>query len=204
MGHAIAVRTDYTAGEVRRFAQRAKDAARARRLLAIAAVLDGASRKEAAKVGGMDRQTLRDWVIRFNEQGADGLINIPSPGMPPKLNAIHKAFLAQIVEEGPIAAIHGVVRWRACDLIMRLHEEFGLSVSDDTIYRAPKNLGFAHVSARPKFTSRVPRSWMRSKKLCRACGGNPREAGTQYTGRGLVPRRDASGPKEQAHLSCIS
>src|SRR5262245_23263341 len=98
----------------------------------------------------MDRQTLRDWVIRFNEQGADGLINIPSPGVPPKLNAIHKAFLARIVEEGPIAAIHGVVRWRACDLIMRLHEEFGLSVSDDTIYRALKNLGFSHVSARPK------------------------------------------------------
>ena len=150
MGHAIAVRTDYTACEIRRFAQRAKDAAQARRLLAIAAVLDGASREEAAKIGGMDRQTLRDWVIRFNEQGADGLINIPSPGMPPKLNAAHKAFLARIVEEGPIAAIHGVVRWRACDLIMRLHEEFGLSVSDDTIYRALKNLGFSHVSARPK------------------------------------------------------
>src|SRR5947209_18345953 len=98
----------------------------------------------------MDRQTLRDWVIRFNEQGADGLIKIPSPGMPPKLNAIHKAFLARIVEEGPISAIHGVVRWRACDLIMRLHEEFGLSVSDDTIYRALKTLGFSHVSARPK------------------------------------------------------
>jgi transposase len=124
MGHAIPVGTDYTAGEVRRFAQRAKDAAQARRLLAIAAVLD--------------------------EQGADGLINIPSPGMPPKLNAIHTAFLARIVEEGPIAAIHGVVRWRACDLIMRLHEEFGLSVSDDTIYRVLKNLGFSHVSARPK------------------------------------------------------
>src|SRR5207244_2295206 len=150
MGHAIAVRTDYTAGEVRRFAQRAKDAAQARRLLAIAAVLEGASREEAAKIGGMERQTPRDWVIRFNEQGADGLINIPSPGMPPKLNAIHKAFLARIVEEGPIAAIHGVVRWRACDLIMRLHEEFGLSVSDDTIYRALKTLGFSHVSARPK------------------------------------------------------
>ena len=80
MGQAIPVRTNYTAGEVRRFAQRAKDAAQARRLLAIAAVLDGASREEAATIGGMDRQTLRDWVIRFNEQGADGLINIPSPG----------------------------------------------------------------------------------------------------------------------------
>src|SRR5438270_12015124 len=149
MGHAIAVRTDYTAGEVRRFAQRAKDAAQARRLLAIAAVLEGASR-EAAKIGGMDRQTLRDWVIRFNEQGVDGLINIPSPGVPPKLGKKHRAFLTRLVEEGPIPAIHGVVRWRACDLIMQLHEEFGLSVSDDTIYRALKDLGFSHVSARPK------------------------------------------------------
>src|SRR5437660_12093415 len=149
MGHAIPVRTDYTAGEVRRLAQRAQDAAEARRLLAIAAVLDGVSREEAAKIGGMDRQTLRDWVIRFNEQGPDGLINIPSPGVPPKLNAMHKAFLARIVEEGPIPAIHGVVRWRACDLIMPLHEQCGLSASDDTIYRALTTLGFSHISARP-------------------------------------------------------
>ena len=80
MGQALAVRTDYTAGEVRGFAKGAKNAAQARRLLAIAAVLDGAPREEAAKIGGMDRQTLRDWVIRYNEKGADGLINIPSPG----------------------------------------------------------------------------------------------------------------------------
>ena len=103
-----------------------KSAAQARRLLAIAAVLDGASREEAAKIGGMDRQTLRDWVIRFNEQGPDGLINVPSPGAPGKLNDEHKTFLARIVEEGPMPAVHGVVRWRACDLIMRLYEEFGL------------------------------------------------------------------------------
>ena len=178
MGQAIPVRTDYTAGEVRRFAQRARDAAQARRLLAIAAVLDGASREEAAKIGGMDRQTLRDWVIRFNEQGADGLINIPSPGMPPKLNARHKAFLARLVEEGPIPAVHGVVRWRACDLIMRLHEEFGLSVSDDTVYRALKDLGFSHVSARPRaykqdpeamqaFKKTFPPAWQRSARSLR-------------------------------------
>ena len=80
----------------------------------------------------------------------DPELNIPSPGAPPKLDDMHKAFLRRIVDEGPIPAVHGVVRWRASDLIMRLHEEFGLSVSDDTIYRAWKDLGFSHVSARPK------------------------------------------------------
>jgi transposase len=69
-----------------------------------AAVLDGVSREEAVKIGGMDRQTLRDWVIRFNEQGPDGLVNSPFPGVPPKLDATHKAFLARIVEDGPIPA----------------------------------------------------------------------------------------------------
>jgi transposase len=150
MGRAIAVRTDYRSGDVRRIAQRVKNAAQARRLLAIATVLDGAARQEAAKIGGMDRQTLRDWVIRFNEQGPDGLINKVSPGAPGKVTNEHKAFLARLVEDGPIPALDGVVRWRACDLIMRLHQEFGISVSDDTVYRSLKGLGFSHVSARPR------------------------------------------------------
>jgi transposase len=150
MGQALALRTDYNADQVRRAARRTKGAAQARRLLAIAAVLDGASRAEAARIGGMDRQTLRDWVIRFNEQGPDGLTNIPSPGVAPKLDAAHRAFLSRVVEDGPIPAVHGVVRWRACDLIALLQEEFGISVSDDTIYRALRDLGFAHLSARPK------------------------------------------------------
>ena len=178
MGQAIPVRADYTAGEVRQLARRAKDAAQARRLLAIAAVLDGASREAAAKVGGMDRQTLRDWVIRFNAQGADGLINLASPGVPPKLGDTHRTFLARIVKEGPIPAVHGVVRWRACDLIMRLYEEFALSVSDDTIYRALKDLGFSHVSARPKaykqdadaieaFKKTLPTAWRKSARHSR-------------------------------------
>jgi putative transposase len=101
MGQAVPVRTNYTAGEVRRFAQRARDAAQARRLLAIASGAWGLA-GTGGEDSGMDRQTLRDWLIRFNEQGADGLINIRSPGVPPKLNAMHKAFLARIVEEGPI------------------------------------------------------------------------------------------------------
>ena len=178
MGQPIAVRTDFTAVEVRRLARRAKDSDQVRRLLAIAAVLDGASRAEAAKIGGMDRQTPRDWVIRFNEQGPEGLINKPSPGAPGKLTDEHKAFLVRLIDEGPIPAIHGVMRWRACDLIMQLYEEFSLSVSDDTIYRALKELGFSHVSARPKaykqdpdameaFKKTLPYAWRRSARSSR-------------------------------------
>ena len=150
MGQAIAVRQDFTATELRRLATRTKDVAQARRLLAIAAILDGAPRAEAARIGGMDRQTLRDWVIRFNEQGPEGLTNMVSPGSPPKLDEEHRAFLARVVEEGPIPAVHGVVRWRGCDLIALLYEEFGTEVSDDTVYRTLKQLGFAHLSARPR------------------------------------------------------
>ena len=178
MGTAIAVRTAYSSKELRRLASRVKNAGQARRLLAIAAVLDGASRQEAAMVGGMDRQTLRDWVMRFNRQGAAGLINKSAPGAPGKLSKKHKAFLAHLVVEGPIPAIHGVVRWRACDLVMRLHEEFGLSLSDDTVYRALKQLGFSHLSARPRayrqdtdaveaFKKTSPAMWRRSARSLR-------------------------------------
>jgi transposase len=145
MGQAIAVRSDYTAGEVRRFAKQAKDGAQARRLLAIAAVLDGASRAEAAKIGGMDRQTLRDWVIRCNDQGRGGVINTPSPSAPPKVVRCHAPGVS-CRDRGGRSDLHRVVRWRACDLMMRLHEEFGILVSDDTIYRALKDLAFSHLS----------------------------------------------------------
>ena len=178
MGTAIAMRTDYSSQELRRLAARVKDAGQVRRLLAIAAVLGGASREEAAKIGGMDRQTLRDWVIRFNQEGPAGLINKSSPGAPGKLTTEHKIFLVRLVGEGPIPAVHGVVRWRACDLIMRLHEEFGISVSDDTVYRALKELGFSHVSARPKaykqdpdamaaFKKTFPPAWRKSARSLR-------------------------------------
>jgi putative transposase len=178
MGEAIALRRDFTAGELRGFAKRTRNAAQARRLLAVAAVLDGATRAEAAKTGGMDRQTLRDWVIRFNERGPEGLINIPSPGMTPKLDERHKEFLMRVVEDGPIPAVHGVVRWRACDLIALLFEEFNITVSDDTIYRALRALGFAHLSARPKayrqdaeametFKKSFPPAWRRYASVSR-------------------------------------
>ena len=113
MAAAIAVRADYSSTELRRLARR------------FSAVLDGGKRppRSAAWI-----VRCCDWVIRFNQQGPDGLINMCSPGASGKLTKRHEAFLTRLVEEGPIPAIHGVVRWRACDLIMRLHEEFCLSV----------------------------------------------------------------------------
>lgn len=150
MGHPVAVRGDYTSKELRALAKRSRDADQARRFLSIAAVMDGASRTEAAKIGGMDRQTLRDWVHRFNEDGPDGLINHTARGPTPKLTKKQKAKLAALVAQGPIPAIHGVVRWRAVDLMQWIYEEFGISISDSTVYRILDDLGFSHVSARPK------------------------------------------------------
>ena len=146
----IAIREDYSSKELRALACRVGDAAQVRRLLAIAAVLDGVSRTHAAKLGGMDRQTLRDWVIRFNESGPDGLCNRTSPGAPAKLGPEIKAALAERIEHGPIPAVDGVVRWRAVDLMAWIWDDFRLSVSDDTVYRALHELGYSYVSARPK------------------------------------------------------
>jgi transposase len=111
-------------------------------------VLDGASRAEAAKIGGMDRQTLRDRVIRFNDQGRGGLINTPSRGCSAQARC-HAPGVSRQDRGGrsdPGSPWRG--RWRACDLIMRLHEEFGISVSDDTIYRALKEVDLS-----PTFSS---------------------------------------------------
>ncbi len=149
----------------------------------------------------MDRQTLRDWVIRFNERGPEGLINIASPGAPCKLDDEHKAFLTRLVEEGPIPAVHGVVRWRAYDLIMQLQEEFGLSVSDDTVYRALKDLGFSHVSARPKAYKQDPEAMDAFKKTLPHAWRKSARNSRRHTGRSLVPGRDARQSEEQTHLS---
>ena len=151
MGQAIAVRQDFTATELRRLATRTKDVAQARRLLAIAAILDGARACGSGadrRNGPADDAGLGDPVQRARSGRPDQLV---SPGSPPKLEQQHGAFLARVVEEGPIPAVHGVVRWWGCDLIVLLHEEFGIEVSsDDTVYRALKQLGFAHLSARPR------------------------------------------------------
>ena len=150
MAKAIGVRADYSAVALRRLAARAKNANQSRRLLSLAAVTDGMNRTDAARIGGMDRQTLRDWVHRFNAQGPDGLLDQWSKGSPPRLSPAQQAELAQLVETGPDRAAHGVVRWRRIDLQRVVAERFGVSYHERTIGKLLKALGFSHISARPR------------------------------------------------------
>jgi transposase len=150
MSAAIALRDDFEADELRLLAGRVKDANQARRLLAIAAVYDGMDREEASRIGGMDRQTLRDWVHRFNEHGPDGLINVLSPGRPSKLSAEQKEELRQLVEAGPDPEKDGVARWRCVDLKHVLGERFAVDLSEVSLGRVLKQLGYSHISARPQ------------------------------------------------------
>ena len=150
MPSAVRLREDYSAEALRALARRSKDANQSRRLLSLAAVLDGMDRGSAAKIGGMDRQTLRDWVHRFNERGPDGLINAKPPGRRPKLSAEQHEALRQLVEAGPDPEKDGVVRWRCADLKRVLGERFGVDLSAVSLGRVLKKLGFSHISARPR------------------------------------------------------
>ena len=150
MGKAVDLRGDYTAAGLRALARRARDGRVVRRLRALAAVYDGASRSEAAKVGGMDRQTLRDWVVAFNAHGPDGLRDARRPGAPPKLSALQQEQLKDIVTAGPDLEADGVVRWRCCDLQAVIARDFGIAVSETTVGRLLHRNGFTHVSARPR------------------------------------------------------
>ena len=150
MGRATLLRDDYDGPRLRDLAKRSKDAGQSRRLLALSVIYDGGSRTDAARIGCVGLQVIRDWVTRFNLSGPEGLINGKSSGRPPKLDATHRQPLYDLVEQGPIAAIHGVVRWRLKDLALWLQEEHGISVSESTVSRELKSLGFSKITARPR------------------------------------------------------
>jgi transposase len=148
--HAVGLRGDFDGKALRRLARASKDASQARRLLALAAVYDGSSRSEAARIGDVSLQTVRDWALRFNEQGPDGLIDGKAPGPSSKLNDEQRRALKEIVEQGPIPAVHGVVRRRLIDLAQWLSDEFGVSLSETTMSREMRALGLRKLSARPR------------------------------------------------------
>jgi putative transposase len=168
MPSAVRLRTDFTAGELRRLAKKAKEANRSRRLLSLAAVLDGMSRTEAAMIGGMDRQTLRDWVHRFNAAGPDGLLDNWASGPVPRLSAAQKAELTRIVEMGPEREVEGIVRWRRIDLKRVIAKRFGVDYCERYVGTLLRKLGFSHVSARPRHPAQDAEVVAAYKKTLRA------------------------------------
>ena len=164
----VRLRTDFSATELRRLAKKAKDANQSRRLLSLAAVIDGKNRSEAATIGGMDRQTLRDWVHRFNAAGPDGLKDNLTGGLPPRLSAEQRAEFAQIVEAGPDRDKDGVVRWRRVDLQRVIAERFGVDYCERYVGTLLKKLGFSHISARPRHPGQDAEIVTAYKKTSRA------------------------------------
>src|ERR1700687_1806550 len=150
MPSAVTLRTDFSASELRRQAKRSKDNNQSRRLLSLAAVLDGMNRADAARIGGMDRQTLRDWVHRFNKAGPDGLLDAWASGPTSRLSPGQKAELVPIVEAGPDRKTDGVVRWRRIDLQRVIGERFGVAYHERYVGTLLQQLGFSHMSARPR------------------------------------------------------
>ncbi len=150
MSVAIALRADFEASDLRRLAKVSKDAGQSRRLVALAEIYDGGRRGHAARIAGVGLQVIRDWVLRFNDRGPDGLIDRKAPGKSPKLDNSQRRALAEIVEQGPIPAIHGVVRWRLIDLAQWLWDEYRISMDPSTVSRELGALGFTKMTARPR------------------------------------------------------
>src|SRR5215472_10559894 len=120
----VALRSDFDAARVREAARESKHARQVRRLLARAAIYDGATRTQAAAIGGVTLQIVRDWVLKFNARGPEGVIDRKAPGHAPRLDDRHRVALVAMIESGPIPAIHGVVRRRIIDLCQWVWDEF--------------------------------------------------------------------------------
>ena len=150
MSMAIEVtRKDLSAAQLRAQARQSLDTKHARRILAIAMVLDGHPRLLAAQAGGMDRQTLRDWVHRYNAAGLKGLADRPRSGRPARLSQAQLAEVAQWVNDGPDPEAEGVVRWRCVDLQVRIAAKFEVELHERTVGKLLEKLGFSNMSARP-------------------------------------------------------
>jgi len=167
MAAPLPLRLDFTATDLRGHARRTRDASQARRLLALAAIYDGGSRSEAARIGGVGLQIVRDWVVRFNNHGPDGLIDRKPPGPSPRLSPVQRKALATAVEAGPIAAVHGVVRWRLIDLVQWVWDEFRVSTSPQTLSRELRAMGYRRLSARPRHHAQVEGAIEDFKKVSR-------------------------------------
>ena len=197
MRPGIALRPDYDAAQLRALAKASRNAGQSRRLLAVAEIYDGGSRTEAARVGRVGLQTIRDWVVRFNARGPAGLIDGKAPGNTCKLNDSQRQALVNIVERGPMPAIHGVVRWRLEDLTLWVWEEFQISLSETTLSRELGSLGYRKLSARPRHYAQNPEALGALRKPPRHLGDDPGGPPEGHSSRTVVAGRGARGPEEQ-------
>jgi transposase len=175
MASAVGLWSDYWGADVLALARSSRDGNQVRRRLALAVIYEGGTRKAAALVGGVGLQTVRDWVLRFNWAGSGGLLDGKALGQRPRLDATHRRALAEAIERGSIPALHGVFRWRLIDLMQWLHDEYGLSVSKQTLSRALRAMGYRKRTARPRhpaqdadaipaFKKTSPPRWQRSRR----------------------------------------
>jgi transposase len=194
MGGAIGItRLDLSAKELRAAAGREKDGSAARRMLALAMVLDGADRRSAAETCGMDRQTLRDWVHRYNAEGLDGLHDVKTAGPKPKLTAEQQAELTKLVEAGPDPARHGVVRWRRVDLRDELERRFGVVLHERSVGKLLVKLGYRRLSVRPRHPNTDEEAQQAFKKTSpqRSRRGSPSAPKTNPSKSGSRTRRES-------------
>ena len=162
-------RMDHTPSELRGLAAKTRNAAQSRRLLAVAMVREGSSRLDAARQAGMDRQTLRDWVHRYNEAGVAGLVSLPTPGPTPKLSQAQMDELREPVVAGPDAAVHQVVRWRCVDLRDEVSRRFAVTMSERTIGKWLRRLKLTRLQPRPYHPKKDPEAEELFEKVSAPC-----------------------------------
>jgi transposase len=191
MGKAVAItRLERTAADLRGAATRAKNVSAARRMLCLALVLEGSDRTTAAEACGMDRQTLRDWVHRYNAEGLRGLYDRKRPGARSKLTAEQTAALVELVEAGPDLAVHGVVRWRRMDLRDELERQFGVVLHERSVGKVLKRLGYRRLSVRPRHPEADDEAQEAFKKT-----SSPRSPRSSRTVPGTRPSKSGSRTK---------
>jgi transposase len=165
MGKAIEItRAEFSAGELRRLAAKTRDGAVVRRLLAIASILEGQPRAEAARGNGMDRQTLRDWVLRYNDQGVGGLRSRVSPGRPAALNDEQMQEVRTLVLDGPDPERNPVIRWRCADLRDEIAARWSVALTERSVGRLLHRLGMTRLQPRPYHPKKDPTAQAAFKK----------------------------------------
>ena len=182
--------------DLRRESARTKDAGAARRMLAIALLLEGQGRDLAARQSGMDRQTLRDWVHRYNAEGLAGLFDRPhGGGASRKLTAVQESEVADWVRSGPLPERDGIVRWRRSDLGRKIAETFGVHLHERSVGKLLHRLGFRHLSVRPRHPQADPSAQEAHKKtspLWSRMPFRPKPVANQSNSGGRMKRASAN------------